>query len=240
MQDLTIEQLKFARSIGAVYIDNSVEWGSTTREFYRKPGFAFKCGEWESGWAGERSLESVSYIEKIDFTPLEEPCERNQEQLLEWPIGEELIGREVRFDGYGSGSHTHWGFKVGDTYIICRDADGDIGPIATSGAAPSSNYNNDFKFTLLPEGYKPVSEQPETAQKSSVSDGSTASYYELPNGSSELQDLISHRNMNAQDGEIFRAIYRKGLASHSDELRDAKKVQFYAKAEVARLEALKS
>lgn len=69
-----------------------------------------------------------------------------------------------------------------------------------------------------------------------TSDGSTASYYELPEGAKELQDLISHRNMNAQDGEIFRAIYRKGLASHSDELRDAKKVLFYAQAEVKRLE----
>lgn len=70
------------------------------------------------------------------------------------------------------------------------------------------------------------------------SDGSTASYYELPPGCTELQDLISHRNMNAQDGEIFRAIYRKGRASHSDELRDAKKVLFYAQAEVKRLESL--
>ena len=72
-----------------------------------------------------------------------------------------------------------------------------------------------------------------------TSDGSTASYYELPNGASELQHLISHRNMNAQIGEIFRACYRMGLVSHSDELRDAKKILFYAKAEVARLEKAK-
>lgn len=71
-----------------------------------------------------------------------------------------------------------------------------------------------------------------------TSDGSTASYYELPAGCTELQDLISYRNLNAQDGEIFRAIYRKGRASHSDELRDARKVLFYAQAEVKRLEAL--
>lgn len=74
----------------------------------------------------------------------------------------------------------------------------------------------------------------------STSDGSTADYYELPAGATELQDLISHRNLNAQDGEIFRAIYRKGRASHSDELRDARKVLFYAQAEVKRLEALSS
>lgn len=69
-----------------------------------------------------------------------------------------------------------------------------------------------------------------------TSDGSTASYYELPPNATELQDLIIYRNMNAQDGEIFRAIYRKGRASHSGELRDAKKVLFYAQAEVARFE----
>ena len=73
---------------------------------------------------------------------------------------------------------------------------------------------------------------------SNKSDGSTASYYELPKGCTELQDLISYRNLNAQDGEMFRAIYRKGRASHSDELRDAKKVLFYATAEVKRLESL--
>lgn len=68
-----------------------------------------------------------------------------------------------------------------------------------------------------------------------VSDGSTASYYELPTGAKELQDLISYKNMNAQIGEIFRACYRMGEASHSDELRDAKKIRFYIDAEIKRL-----
>ena len=68
-----------------------------------------------------------------------------------------------------------------------------------------------------------------------VSDGSTASYYELPDGAAELQDLISHKDMNAQIGEIFRAAYRYGESSHSDELRDAKKIKFYIDAEIKRL-----
>lgn len=71
-----------------------------------------------------------------------------------------------------------------------------------------------------------------------TSDGSTASYYQLPKGAKELQDLISHRNMNSQIGEIFRACYRMGRAAHSDELRDARKIVFYAQAEVRRLEQL--
>jgi hypothetical protein len=69
-----------------------------------------------------------------------------------------------------------------------------------------------------------------------TSDGSTARYYQLPAGATELQHLISYRDMNAQIGEIFRACYRYGIASHSDKLRDAKKIRFYAEAEIARLE----
>ena len=69
-----------------------------------------------------------------------------------------------------------------------------------------------------------------------VSDGSTASYYELPDNATELQHLISYKNMNAQMGEIFRSCYRYGSASHSDQLRDAKKIKFYINAEIDRLE----
>ena len=72
----------------------------------------------------------------------------------------------------------------------------------------------------------------------SKSDGSTAIYYELPLGALELQDLISHKNMNGQIAEIFRACYRYGEVEHSDMLRDAKKIKFYAEAEIKRLEKL--
>ena len=68
------------------------------------------------------------------------------------------------------------------------------------------------------------------------SDGSTASYYELPEGAEELQDLISNKNMNAQLGEIFRACYRYGEVAHSSKKRDIKKIIFYAEAELKRLE----
>lgn len=67
------------------------------------------------------------------------------------------------------------------------------------------------------------------------SDGSTAKYYELPEGATELQHLISHKNMNAQIGEIFRSCYRYNEVDHSDMLRDAKKMRFYAQAEIDRL-----
>lgn len=72
----------------------------------------------------------------------------------------------------------------------------------------------------------------------SKSDGSSADYYVLPEDAKQLQDLISHRDMNSQIGEIFRACYRYGIVSHSDKMRDAKKIRFYAQAEVERLEKL--
>jgi hypothetical protein len=70
----------------------------------------------------------------------------------------------------------------------------------------------------------------------SRSDGSSASYYKIPPKASELQHLISYKDMNSQIGEIFRSCYRYGQASHSDMLRDAKKIKFYIDAEIARLE----
>lgn len=70
------------------------------------------------------------------------------------------------------------------------------------------------------------------------SDGSTAKYYELPEHATELQHLISFKNMNAQIGEIFRACYRYGEVDHSELIRDAKKIRFYADAEIERLEML--
>jgi hypothetical protein len=68
------------------------------------------------------------------------------------------------------------------------------------------------------------------------SDGSTASYYELPDGAAQLQDLISYRDMNGQMAEIFRACYRYGEVAHSPKLRDIKKIIYYAVAELARLQ----
>lgn len=72
--------------------------------------------------------------------------------------------------------------------------------------------------------------------KTTSSDGSTASYYELPTGATELQDLISFRNMNAQMGEVGRAWYRYGQCPHSPKMRELKKMKFYIDAEIARLE----
>ena len=67
------------------------------------------------------------------------------------------------------------------------------------------------------------------------SDGSTASYYKLPEEAKELQDIISAKNMNAQIGEIFRSCMRYGEVEHSEKLRDARKMKFYIDSEINRL-----
>lgn len=68
-----------------------------------------------------------------------------------------------------------------------------------------------------------------------TSDGSTASYYELPPNAKEIQDLIAYKNMNGQMAEIFRGNYRYGECSHSSKLREINKIIFYAEAEKDRL-----
>ncbi len=71
------------------------------------------------------------------------------------------------------------------------------------------------------------------------SDGWSTSYYELPEGASELQDLIEHRGMNFSVGNIFKACYRLGRKDGATTLYDLNKIRWYAEREIARLEAEK-
>jgi len=102
------------------------------------------------------------------------------------------------------------------------------------------SYSDSLKKAKKPEVkvHKAPAPMPLERALKLVSDGSSADYYVLPNDAKELQDLISHKNMNAQIGEIFRACYRYGEVAHSKMLRDAKKIKFYAEAEIKRLEKL--
>lgn len=62
--------------------------------------------------------------------------------------------------------------------------------------------------------------------------GSTPSQYGLPAEAKELQDLIEHRDMNFAIGNIFKACYRLGNCSHSDKLRDLRKIIWFAQREL--------
>lgn len=90
-----------------------------------------------------------------------------------------------------------------------------------------SSEEMDFVHTIL-DSKKPIT-------SSAKSDGSSATYYKLPRGAKQLQDLIAFRNMNAQMGEIFRATFRYGIVPHSPRERDLKKIIYYAQEELKRL-----
>jgi hypothetical protein len=80
----------------------------------------------------------------------------------------------------------------------------------------------------------PAMADPVHAQK--ADGGSTPHQYRLPPEATELQDLIEYRGMNFAQGNIFKAQYRSGVCTHSDELRDARKTLWFAQREVERLE----
>ena len=68
------------------------------------------------------------------------------------------------------------------------------------------------------------------------SDGTTADYYELPEQAKELYELINYKNMSGNVAEAFRSLYRMGESSHSDNIRDLKKVICYCHFELERIE----
>jgi len=55
--------------------------------------------------------------------------------------------------------------------------------------------------------------------------GSTPSQYGIPEGATDLQDLIEHRNMNFSVANIFKACYR--LGHKNDRLYDLNKIKWF-------------
>ena len=60
------------------------------------------------------------------------------------------------------------------------------------------------------------------------SDGGSTSYYELPEGATELNDLIEHKRMSFALGNIFKACYRLGQKDSADRLYDLNKIVYFA------------
>ena len=89
-------------------------------------------------------------------------------------------------------------------------------------AKPAKTYQDQSEIPAPPPMDKPGASNPKQ--------------YGLPTGATELQDLIEFRNMNFACGNMFKAIYRMGTCSHSDELRDLRKILWFAQREIDRLE----
>jgi len=87
--------------------------------------------------------------------------------------------------------------------------------------------------------YAQMDARDEALKKQVRSDGSTASYYELPNNASELQDLISAKNMNYSVGSIFVLCCEHGEAqSVQSRINIVKGIIKHAEYERKRLEAM--
>jgi len=66
-----------------------------------------------------------------------------------------------------------------------------------------------------------------------TSDGGSTGYYYLPEDAKELADLIEHKNMSSNVGNIFKACLRLREKSGTDKLYDLNKIIFFAQREKA-------
>ncbi len=60
------------------------------------------------------------------------------------------------------------------------------------------------------------------------SDGGSTSYYQLPKGATELNDLIEHKGMSFALGNIFKACYRFGEKDAASRMYDLNKIIYFA------------
>lgn len=63
---------------------------------------------------------------------------------------------------------------------------------------------------------------------SKSSDGGPTDYYDLPEGSETLNDLIEYKNMSFALGNIFKACYRFGEKDAASRLYDLNKIIYFA------------
>ena len=86
---------------------------------------------------------------------------------------------------------------------------------------PESEWNKMSGF-CPPQEAKPHPNAPV------VSDGRSTSYYEIPEDTYEIQDLIEHKGMSFAQGNIFKAAYRLGGKAGSSIEYDLNKIIWFA------------
>lgn len=67
------------------------------------------------------------------------------------------------------------------------------------------------------------------------SDGGSTGYYRLPDGATDLLDLIDHKQMSFSVGNIFKACYRLGEKAGTDRAYDLRKIVFFATRELEKI-----
>lgn len=97
-----------------------------------------------------------------------------------------------------------------------------------------------FRGMLGQGGVKPKTihwsdvQDPEDFTPKTQSDGWSTDYYQVPEGTKELQDLIEHKGMNFAIGNIFKACYRLGHKQGHGRAYDLNKIIWFAQRELAR------
>lgn len=66
--------------------------------------------------------------------------------------------------------------------------------------------------------------------------GSTPGYYGLPEGATDVQDVIEMKQMSWAQGNIFKAAYRLGNKDGTSVEYDLRKIIYYAQRELERRE----
>lgn len=59
------------------------------------------------------------------------------------------------------------------------------------------------------------------------SDGGSSTYYFLPKGATELNDVIEFKNMSFARGNMFKALYRLGNKAGTDVEYDLNKIELF-------------
>ena len=93
-----------------------------------------------------------------------------------------------------------------------------------------TRYSRDVLPKDLPPEFNAAAEP-----KDEGNGGRTRVQYDLPPKAEQIQDLIEYRNMNFARGEMFKSLYRGDTCEHSGDLREARKVLWFAQREVDRL-----
>lgn len=122
-------------------------------------------------------------------------------------------------------------YNVGDKVVVVSnvsDHDFKIGHCGVITKLGSHGFFVDNSYYLTAEEVIHFEEK-------GKSDGGSTNYYQLPEGATELFDLINHRNMNFAVGNIFKACYRMGEKDGINNEYDLRKIVYMAKQELKRI-----
>lgn len=73
----------------------------------------------------------------------------------------------------------------------------------------------------------PVRQKTTRLKPKVASSGGSSSYYQLPDGASELNDLIEDKEMSFARGNMFKALYRLGAKEGIDVEYDLNKIELF-------------